>query len=317
MQIIGPAGVPNEVAPAGASGTVNSSNGNVTVDNASNGPENYNNDKRICVKLENNVAAGTWTFKLSTPSPTTVHAWMWNGDDDADFAFETTDNHYTLVNDACSRSSIVIGAYVSRTKVIDKDRTPQDWEDFLGPAGIVAKYSSGGPTRDGREKSDFVAPGGMVISAKSSNIPPAGQIYLDEFRSIGGRPDIWGAFQNYGMMGTSQACPQADNVAAAILEEDQDQTPSQLIENMKKSTLRLDEKNNDRNIKSNENRFDNVNWHYRSGYGLVTLTGFLNNIPRVTVLKQTTDDIIEICYNKPLNNANNPSNYQIIGPSSG
>lgn len=67
---------------------------------------------------------------------------------------------------ACSPSVICVGATAWRNHSTNFEGTPLYYDCGMG--GVVASYSSTGPTRDALVKPDVMAPGTFVISSASS-----------------------------------------------------------------------------------------------------------------------------------------------------
>lgn len=305
IRVLGPGNVPDFTLQPGQSGKQTTNQGNATVDNASAGSESYNGDKRISVILENSVAAGTWKFRLSSVSATTVHAWMWDGDPEAGFAFSTSDNHYTLTNGACGKNVIAVGAMVTRNRVRVRDvpGIPDGTEVSVNEViDEIATFSSGGPTRDGRHKPEVVAPGVMVISALSEDIQTNGNGSFGDFRSYGDRLPVFGLCCQQSVNGTSVSGPLLAGGLPTLLESNE-----ALDDDAIRAMFRKDAKNAQLAV-------DNT-WHYRKGYGLFDLRNFLNQQTSLIAVKQTAGDKIDIQFNVILNGADNKNHYQIVGPS--
>lgn len=310
-----------------------SPDGEFTIDNASRGAESFNQDKRIAITLKN-AHAGSWLFRLKSGIQTEVHAWMWNGDPEAGFAFDTSDNHYTLVNQACGRKVIAVGATASRTsfRVRCLDGVPDGTVlSTSEEREALASFTSGGPTRDGRQKPDVIAPGSMIVSALSEAIAcdangvarhgtPAARTAIDDYRSIGprhiyaGPPDrpanelhLLGAFQ-----GTSMSTPVTAGSISPLLEQDPNITPEALREYIKNSSgdivISLT------GASGNEKR--NAAWHYRAGYGLFDIRPFLDQQVPVVSNQQIADDMLQITFSFLPTGADDPANYEITGASS-
>ncbi len=95
---------------------------------------------------------------------------------------------------------ITVGAYMTRSSwVTQAGRTVS----VGGSVGELEFYSGRGPTADGRVKPDIVAPGGIIIAARSRQ-SPASQINPSPLERVG--------------RGTSMAAPHVAGVAALILQ---------------------------------------------------------------------------------------------------
>jgi len=96
---------------------------------------------------------------------------------------------------------VTVGAYVTTTSWKGMDGQTYGQGD-LTPGGI-ASFSSSGPTRDGRVKPDIVAPGEVIVSARSSAVPKSSS-----------DPDAY----HRVLAGTSMATPHVAGVIALMLQ---------------------------------------------------------------------------------------------------
>lgn len=93
---------------------------------------------------------------------------MWNGSTTPGaasmgaFVDGTDDQNDTLRVTGTAANVIAVGSYATRP-----DPTCSGWND---PVGTLSKFSSWGPTRDGRLKPEVSAPGEVIISTRSSQI---------------------------------------------------------------------------------------------------------------------------------------------------
>ncbi len=305
IQIFAPGGLSSNPVPSGAWGTIPFPGMPVVVDNARNGPEFYNNDKRISITLQN-AAAGTWRFRLASVTPTIVHAWMWHAEPEAEFKFATSDNSYTLVNEACGRNNIVVGATVirNRFRVRDVPGIPDGTELFTGEViGELASFTSSGPTRDGREKPDIVAPGTMIASALSGDIEATPAATPEEFRSIGPRYPAHGLQHQQFMQGTSMSGPIAAGGIAQALKRRWQTTAAMLKAYFERYSQAVG------TIAAGV-------WHPRAGRGMINMQALVDNQIRVTALSQQAGARLVLTFNKPpSSSAANPNNYRLVGAS--
>lgn len=118
----------------------------------------------------------------------------------------------TIACTACGNHTISVGAYVSRPTFINLDGKDcvSDWT-----LGDEYPNSGKGPTFDGRNKPDVMAPGASVISAINSFASSfsVNRDDLVESHSGDGRTYYWGA-----MSGTSMATPVVTGVIALWLQ---------------------------------------------------------------------------------------------------
>lgn len=316
IQVLAPGEVLFLTAPSGTKtkGEVSTPFGTVYLSNAFYGPEFYNGDKCIIIDLKDSVAVGNWKFRLVCSNPTTVHAWMYNGDPSAGFRFSTDDNHYTLVNQACGKSVIAIGAMVTRNQLQIRDvegypdGTVLDVDEEIGQ---VASYSSGGPTRDGRLKPEAIAPGTYIASSMSADIQTNSDAASSDFRSIGPRYPVFGAIRQLFMQGTSMATPIFSAIFGTLFKKKQKLNPDAAKEFIKKAS---------KHTKSVPTAFGKKAvtespWHYREGYGLIDLRDFLEQKLPLVTCKQISENTLEADFSFIVEGADNPANYAMKGAS--
>ena len=124
-------------------------------------------------------------------------------------------NASTMAATACGQIPISVGAYVSRDKFTNLQGTERssDWT-----VGERYPLSGMGPTFDGRDKPDVLAPGAHIISAinnyaASYNVNREDLAYTEVDALIPGRTNYWGA-----MCGTSMATPVVTGIMALWLQ---------------------------------------------------------------------------------------------------
>lgn len=116
-----------------------------------------NGDNHIDLFLYQNARPGEWrvTLRAIDTMDGRFHAWLERDSAcpgcQTRFVEPDCDNRFTTGTLANSRMPIVVGAY-----------------DAHEPAFPPAQFSSIGPTRDGRDKPDIVAPGVGILSARSA-----------------------------------------------------------------------------------------------------------------------------------------------------
>ena len=79
------------------------------------------------------------------------------------------DSHDTIGIPGTASDVVTVGSYVTKTSWVGMDGNTYGSTD-ISPGGI-SSFSSLGPTRDGRVKPDIVAPGEVIVSARSSAVP--------------------------------------------------------------------------------------------------------------------------------------------------
>jgi minor extracellular serine protease Vpr len=111
------------------------------------------------------------------------------------------DSQDTIGIPGTARDVVTVGAYITRTSWVGIDNNTYGRTD-ISPGGI-ASFSSLGPTRDGRIKPDIVAPGEVIVSARSSAV-----------RQAPSDPDRY----HRVLAGTSMATPHVAGAIALMLQ---------------------------------------------------------------------------------------------------
>lgn len=133
------------------------------------------------------------------------------------------DSSDTIGIPGTARYVVTVGAYV--TKTAWKGLNGQTFGRTDIPSGGIAPFSSLGPTRDGRIKPDVVAPGVLIVSARS-NATSRSDSNPDTFHRV--------------LAGTSMAAPHVAGVIALILQYAPNLQATELP-TILRETARLDE----------------------------------------------------------------------------
>ncbi|MEA5595409.1 S8 family peptidase [Rivularia sp. UHCC 0363] len=111
-----------------------------------------NGDNMIGVFMESKLPGGVWTLRLHgvEVSNGNFHAWIEREDGSQTSFIPPHDNTHTVNSIGCGQNIIMVGSY-----------------DPTKPNQPISYFSSSGPTRDGRQKPDFIAPGQNIWAASS------------------------------------------------------------------------------------------------------------------------------------------------------
>ena len=204
--------------------------GDVEIDNASNGVYSANSLNECAIDIFDAVAstpprAGLWQIKISGVSVAqgggAFDIWLsdasMSGSDGSTPVFTSGYSFRKLVGSpGTSKKAITVGSYITRFTWDSIDDTT--WA--FAPSdrtGNYSTFSSMGPTRDGRQKPDLCAPGEVIVSALSKDTSPVPDPSLIV-------PDG----KHIVMEGTSMATPHVAGVAALMLQAKPSSTSDQL-----------------------------------------------------------------------------------------
>ncbi len=111
------------------------------------------------------------------------------------------DSQDTIGIPATARNVVTVGSYITKTSWVGMDGNTYGRTDIS--LGGISSFSSLGPTRDGRTKPDIVAPGEVIVSARSSAVPQT-QSDPDRYHRV--------------LAGTSMATPHVAGTIALMLQ---------------------------------------------------------------------------------------------------
>ena len=185
------------------SGTVQTAFGSVRIDNASMGVNPNNGDHEVFVRLSGLSGSGQWQVTITDAGGNggRYDAWISSGS----AVIVNGDSSSTIDEPGNARDVITVGAF----------NTKATWPSLSGdqnylsnyPLGVLASFSSQGPTRDGRIKPDISAPGAWVSAALSADAMWHGYLV---------NPDGVHTME----AGTSMAAPHVSGAVALLLSID-------------------------------------------------------------------------------------------------
>ena len=170
---------------------------------------------------------GTWTITFLAdqlgPANGRVDLWRFyaSGGLTANFIAGNQPTRELISEPGNAPNVITVGSYVTRTVWTACNGTVSNFSSTPA-AGGLSTFSSPGPTRDGRQKPDLVAPGEAILSATSFDIPVtcpgsgAASTYGED------------AGQHTAMRGTSMSAPHVAGAVALLLEKRGALTPAEV-----------------------------------------------------------------------------------------
>lgn len=157
-------------------------------------------------------------FKIATKGKGVFHSWWQTSDGvggsespisygcPTNSAYRLPDDQYVVNIMACGHNTLAVGAYIGREYFVNA----LGFQEFgannrRDTAGSIARFSSLGPTADGRIKPDISAPGVNVLSTRA--------------RSVTWDPPFTADKNTVGLSGTSMSCPVTSGAIALYLEQ--------------------------------------------------------------------------------------------------
>jgi minor extracellular serine protease Vpr len=168
--------------------------------------------------------SGTWTLRctptLQAGSTTRIDVWRdWRSTSSLNVAFSLKNsNDHLVAEPACARQAITVGAYQSRYNWFPCSGGSNYYTNASqANSGKICAFSNPGPTRDGRQKPDIVAPGSAIISTLSADLG----LVCNSWTT----PD---GVAHQPMQGTSMAAPHVAGAVALLLQRLGALTPDQV-----------------------------------------------------------------------------------------
>jgi subtilisin family serine protease len=156
------------------------------------------------------IEEGDFELYMFSYGSGTFNAWIVNGDwfdfkEDAAARIFAGNTNSTVGHPATSKELIAVGSYVTRNSWTASNGSVNSIEAVVGN---ISGFSSRGPSRDGRILPHITAPGELIASAMSKDIP---QNERDPSRILAGNMHIL-------YEGTSMATPHTAGIIALMLE---------------------------------------------------------------------------------------------------
>lgn len=157
-----------------------------------------------------------------------VDSWIFFANVPAGFALGNQPDHELIAEPGNAAQAITVGAWVTKNRWTDCGGHNVGYTDTPQIGGL-AWFSSPGPTRDGREKPDLVAPGQGIASATSFDVAVSCPVGPSSF--------IGDGLRHWVYEGTSMAAPHVAGAVALILQKYGALNPDQVKAHLKANAV--------------------------------------------------------------------------------
>ncbi|MCI0436531.1 MAG: S8 family serine peptidase [Gemmatimonadetes bacterium] len=204
--------------------TQTDANGRIRIDNGASGPNPENGDIEAAIALDGCGGSGVpqtglWKLRVTPAQPGSGQPWdLWITSTAGPQPVGRTgfDNRFVIGSPGNARRAITVGAFVSRLCWPSQATAGQICYTQREEPGDLARFSSAGPTRDGRVKPEITAPGLGVMSALSrSTTTSAQRTAPDGVHSV--------------REGTSMSTPHVTGAVAVLMQANPQLTPEDAI----------------------------------------------------------------------------------------